>query len=292
MNDQRIPESELILHPDGSIYHLELKPEEIAHTIILVGDPQRVARVSKHFDHIELQREHREFCTHTGILRGKRLSVVSTGIGTDNIDIVFNELDALVNIDFQSRTIKSKHTTLDFIRVGTSGGLQTDVPVDSLLASDTAIGFDNLPHFYRSNDLMDRAMIDAFKAHTSWDRQCSEPYVLHADPGLLALFQGKGLLKGCTTTNVGFYGPQGRILRLPLKKHDLNEKIASFEYQGIQITNLEMETAGIYAMAQLLGHRALSLNAILANRPNGTFSEQANATVDRLIQLTLETICP
>ena len=292
MSNPRIPESELILNADGSIYHLDLKPGEIAHTIILVGDPQRVDRVSKHFDHIELKREHREFCTHTGTLRGRRLSVISTGIGTDNIDIVFNELDALVNIDLDSRTIKDRHTTLRFIRVGTSGGLQPEVAVDSLLASHTAIGFDNLPHFYRSEELMDREFIDAFVAHTNWDAKRSEPYVLHADPDLLELFAAKGLTAGCTTTNVGFYGPQGRVLRLGLKQDDLNEKIASFSYNGKRITNLEMETSGIYAMAELLGHQALSLNAILANRPNGTFSVKAGETVDRLIQLTLETLCP
>jgi len=292
MSKQRIPESELILNSDGSIYHLALKPGEIANTIILVGDPQRVERVSAHFDTIELTRAHREFCTHTGSLRGKRLSVVSTGIGTDNIDIVFNEIDALVNVDFETRQIKDKLTTLDFIRVGTSGALQPDVPVDSLLASVTAIGFDNLPHFYRSRDLMDRGFIDAFVHHTTWDEKRSEPYVLHADPRLQEQFKDRGLIAGCTTTNVGFYGPQGRVLRLPLNQEDINEKIASFRYKDIKITNLEMETAGIYAMAQLLGHRAISLNAILANRPNGTFSEQATHTVDRLIDCTLQTLCP
>lgn len=292
MNQGRIAESELILNPDGSIYHLDLKPGEIGHTIILVGDPQRVERVSNYFDQIELKREHREFCTHTGTLRGKRLSVVSTGIGTDNIDIVFNELDALVNIDLETRQIRQEHTQLDFIRVGTSGSLQKNIPVDSLLASHTAIGFDNLPHFYRSEELMDRGFIEAFVAQTNWDSKRSEPYVLHADKDLLALFADKGLIAGCTTTNVGFYGPQGRVLRLELKQADLNQKIASFRYHGQQITNLEMETSGIYAMAQLLGHRALSLNAILANRPNGTFSTQAGKTVDCLIALTLDTLCP
>ncbi len=284
----RIPESELILNPDGSIYHLRLKPGEIASTIISVGDQERVSEVSKHFDTIEVERQHREFKTHTGTFRNKRFTVISTGIGPDNIDIVFNELDALVNIDFASRTIKKNKESLEIIRIGTSGALQPEIPVDSIILSETGIGFDNLLHFYGNADaITDKDFSDAFISHTDWNSENSRPYVVKADKNLMRKFTPYGFIPGITTTNVGFYGPQGRILRLALKDNDLNEKIVSFRYKGKKITNLEMETAAIYGMAGLLGHKALSLNAILANRITGTFSRNPAGTIDKLIRSTL-----
>ncbi len=285
-----IRDSELIINPDGSIYHLSLLPDEIAETIITVGDQNRVEAVSQHFDSVDIIRKHREFVTHTGMKNGHRLSVISTGIGTDNIDIVLNELDALVNIDFSTRSIKEKHTPLTLVRVGTSGSVQPDIAVDSLLVSAMAIGFDNLPYFYDNLDFLDDALSLAFKSHTKWSKAKSEPYGLSADAELLTAFRGENLAEGITATNVGFYGPQGRVLRLGLQDSELNEKITSFRYKDHRITNMEMETAGIYAMAQLLGHRAISLNAILANRIDGSFSNQPQKTVDRLIEITLSVL--
>jgi uridine phosphorylase len=282
--------SELILNPDGSIYHLNLKPGDVANTIITVGDPDRVDAVSKHFDTIEVAVHKREFKTHTGTYQGKRITVISTGIGTDNIDIVFNELDALVNIDFTTRTTKEHHTSLQIIRIGTSGAIQVNIPVDSFLISEIAIGFDNLIHFYNTSEMLDDAFSEAFMKHTQWNSDKSTPYVVKVSEKLLALFEEAQFQKGCTATNVGFYGPQGRILRLQTQDTNLNEKLESFEYQGTKITNLEMETSGIYGLAKLLGHDAISLNAILANRSLGTFSEEPNKTVDQLITRTLKII--
>lgn len=284
---QPLAPSELILNPDGSIYHLHLLPEDIANTIITVGDPDRVDEVSQYFDTIEVRKQRREFKTHTGMYKGKRLTVISTGIGTDNIDIVFNELDALVNINLQTRTIKDTHTTLTIVRIGTSGAIQPHISVDSVLASEIAVGFDNLLHFYDQVDFLDVDFSEALKQHMSWNQRKSDPYVVSADAALLKLFASEELIKGITATNVGFYGPQGRKLRLQTEDEQLNDKLASFDYQNKQITNLEMETSGIYGMARLLGHKAISLNAILANRANQTFSAQPQKTVDQLIQFTL-----
>ena len=285
-----IAESELILNPDGSIYHLNLRPEDLAQTIITVGDPERVESISKHFDALEVDVHKREFKTHTGTYKGKRISVISTGIGTDNIDIVFNELDALVNIDFETRTPKEKHTQLSIFRIGTSGAIQANIPIDSFLVSEAAIGFDNLLHFYGNTSFLNTAFSEAFIKHTHWSSEKSTPYVVNADESLLKLFSEEDFFKGITATNVGFYGPQGRVLRLPLQDSHLNEKIASFSFEGKKITNLEMETSGIYGMARLLGHKALSLNSILANRPNETFSENPKEAVNKLIAKTLEII--
>ena len=288
---KRIRESELILNPDGSIYHLHLKPGEISDWIITVGDQDRVEMISSYFDRIEIKRQHREFKTHTGYFKDKRITVMSTGIGPDNIDIVFNELDALVNIDFDSREVKTDHTTLNIVRVGTSGGLQPDVAIDSFVAADIGIGFDNLLHFYGNTDeIFDVHFAEEFVQHTQWHQANATPYIIHCDNVLREKFKDDDILSGITTTNVGFYGPQGRILRLKLQDDHLNEKIASFVYEGRKITNLEMETAAIYGMSKLLGHRALSLNVILANRANGTFSEDPNGAVDKLIQKTLDII--
>ena len=280
--------SELILNADGSIYHLNLKPGDIATTIITVGDPDRVEAVTKHFDTIEISIHKREFKTQTGTYKGKRLTVISTGIGTDNIDIVFNELDALVNIDFKTRTLKESHTTLKFIRIGTSGAIQSNIPVDSFLISEKAIGFDALIHFYEASEMLDHDFSSAFMKHTNWNPNKPTPYVVNASKKLLKQFDEKIFQKGCTATNVGFYGPQGRRLRLKTQDEQLNAKLESFEYQETKITNLEMETSGIYGLANLLGHEAISLNAILANRSLGTFSTTPANTVERLIISTLE----
>lgn len=283
----RIPESELILNPDGSIYHLNLTPSEISDTIITVGDPERVEQVSKHFDTIEVKKSHREFKTHTGTYKGKRISVISTGIGTDNIDIVFNELDALVNIDFETRLIKKQLTKLTIIRVGTSGAIQSDIPLDSFVISEKALGFDNLLHFYKNTSFIDTSFSEAFIKHTNWNTQNSIPYLVSADKELVSLFTSEKMKKGITVTNVGFYGPQGRVLRLETNDNSLNDKMVSFKYKGQKITNLEMETSGIYGMAALLGHSALSLNVILANRVDGTFSTNTQESIENLITHTL-----
>src|SRR5690606_8152600 len=285
------------LNPDGSIYHLNLLPEQLADTIITVGDPDRVNAVSKYFDKVEFEIHKREFKTHTGFLNGKRISVISTGIGTDNIDIVFNELDALKNIDFETRTVKKELTSLEIIRIGTSGAIQPEIEIDSFLISEKAIGFDNLLHFYGNTSFCDEAFSEAFISATNWNPKKSKPYVVSADENLLKKFsslqnggQAEKFIKGITATNVGFYGPQGRMLRLSMEDEKMNDKIKNFRFNGNKITNLEMETSGIYGMARLLGHRALSLNAILANRTNGTFSENPEKIIDTLIKSTLEII--
>ena len=280
--------SELIFNADGSIYHLNLLPEDIAKTIITVGDPDRVAQVSKHFDDLEITKGKREFITHTGTLNGKRLSVISTGIGTDNIDIALNELDALVNIDFKTREVKAERMNLDIVRIGTSGAIQPDIPVDSYLLSDYAIGFDNLLHFYESEHIQHPEVQLAFIDHTGWSVYKSIPYVVESDLELAESLRSADILSGFTATNVGFYGPQGRKLRLIPQDESLIEKMGSFEYNGMRITNLEMETSGIYGLSKLLGHRAVSMNCILANRSNGTFSKKPKKAIEGLIVHTLE----
>ena len=281
--------SELILNPDGSIYHLNLLPEHLADTIITVGDPERVKSVSKYFDSVEFEVHKREFKTHTGALNGKRISVVSTGIGTDNIDIVFNELDALKNIDFGMRTVKKELTSLEIIRIGTSGAIQPEIEIDSFLVSEKAIGFDNLLHFYENTSFCDEVFSEAFISATNWNVKKSKPYVVSADENLLKKFSPE-FKKGISATNVGFYGPQGRMLRLSIEDKKMNDRIKDFRFHGKPITNLEMETSGIYGLARLLGHRAVSLNAILANRANGTFSKDPEKTIDTLIKSTLKLI--
>jgi uridine phosphorylase len=288
---ENILASELILTPEGKIYHLDLAPSQLAETVITVGDPGRVKMVSKYFDTIETTAEHREFKTHTGTYKGKRISVVSTGIGPDNIDIVFNELDALVNIDFEKRTEKSKKTALDIIRIGTSGGLTPEIEVDSFLISKLAIGLDNVMHYYAKTDkIFIREFAQAFINHTDWNPDNSVPYVVKADKALLKKLSSEKTIEGCTITNVGFYGPQGRVLRAQLQDQGLNEKLKSFEYKNHKITNLEMETATMYGLGRLLGHHTVSMNAIIANRATGTFSKDTKATVDALIRYTLEKI--
>lgn len=282
--------SELILNADNSIYHLNLVPEDVAPTIITVGDPDRVWEVSKYFDSIEVQKKKREFHTHTGHLDGKRITVISTGIGTDNIDIVLNELDALANIDFETRTVKQDHTQLDIVRIGTSGAIQAEIPLDSFLISEYAIGFDSLLHFYDSENIQHPDIQLAFVQHTDWAVFKSIPYVVSAHPELLLLLKSHAVQLGFTATNSGFYGPQGRSLRLATSDTDFMEKLASFDYKGMRITNLEMETSGIYGLSRLLGHRAVSMNCIVANRATGEFSLHPEKAMDDLIGYVLTKI--
>ncbi len=287
---QRIAESELIINNRGAVYHLDLRPEELAHTIITVGDPDRVRQVSKHFDKFETKSQHREFITHTGCLGKKRISVVSTGIGTDNIDIVLNELDALVNIDFESRTIKNELTNLQIIRIGTSGSLQRNIPIDSFVASTHGLGIDNLLNFYRhDNNNEEKQLVHSFITQTQLHSHFAHPYISSCSGSLIKHFV-KGYHHGITVTCPGFYGPQGRILRLGLRNPALIDRLTQFTFGQHKITNFEMETAGIYGLGKLLGHHCLSLNAIVANRIEKKFSSDSNATTEKLISQTLEIV--
>jgi uridine phosphorylase len=283
-----IQASELILNPDGSVYHLNLKPEHIAHDIIFVGDQNRVEKISSQFDTIEFSFQKREFKTHTGTLNGKRISVISTGIGPDNIDIVMNELDALVNIDLITRKPKTTLTSLNIVRIGTSGSLQADIPVDSFVMSKYGLGLDNMLRSYLVDEISNSNMEEAFINHTNWDSRKGRPYVISCSEKLEQLIESDKIHKGITATAGGFYGPQGRVLRLEIQDKNLNFKMDNFKFEGNKITNLEMETAAIFGLSKLLGHNALSLNAIIANRATGTFSEDPYKAVDELIKYTLE----
>lgn len=287
---QRIAESELIINARGAIYHLDLKPQELAHTIITVGDPDRVALVSQYLDSVEVKRQHREFVSHTGFIGNKRITIISTGIGTDNIDIVLNELDALVNIDFETREIKQEFTVLNIIRIGTSGSLQADVPVDSFVASTHGLGLDNLLNYYRyeHND-QEISLLQSFVTHTQLHSNVCNPYISGASASLLKNFVS-GYYQGITVTCPGFYGPQGRILRLGVKNPELLNRLTQFKFGQHRITNFEMETAGIYGLGKLLGHHCLSLSAIVANRIQKEFSKDSNLLIDKLIKQTLEII--
>jgi uridine phosphorylase len=283
-----IPSSELILNPDGSVYHINLKPEHIAHDIIFVGDQNRVEKITKHFDSIEFTTQKREFKTQTGIYKGKRITVMSTGIGPDNIDIVMNELDALVNIDLKTRTIKDKLTSLNIVRIGTSGSLQADIPVDSFVMSTHGLGLDNMLRSYLIETVSEKDIEEAFITQTNWDLRKGRPYVIKGSERLLKQFEGPQIYKGFTGTAGGFYGPQGRVLRLEIQDPELNSKMDGFNHNGIRMTNLEMETGAIYGLGKLLGHECLSLNAIIANRATGTFSEDPYKAVDALIEYALD----
>ncbi|CAM1364455.1 Uridine phosphorylase [Tenacibaculum sediminilitoris] len=283
-----IQHSELILNPDGSIYHLNLRPEYIATDIIFVGDQYRVDKVTKYFDTIEYSTQKREFKTTTGTYKGKRISVISTGIGSDNIDIVLNELDALVNIDLNTRQIKEKHTALNITRIGTSGSLQTDIPVDSFLLSSHGLDLNGMLQSYKANEISHPDIEEAFIKHTNWSVKKSYPLIISNGKELETKLLSDKVFKGITATAGGFYGPQGRVLRLPIQDPDLNKKIDSFKYKNHRITNLEMETSAIYGLAKLLGHNAASMNAIIANRANGTFSEDPYKVVNELIIYTLD----
>jgi uridine phosphorylase len=282
-----IASSELILNPDGSVYHLNLKPEHIATDIIFVGDQNRVEKITKHFSSIEFSLQKREFKTQTGIYKGKRITVISTGIGPDNIDIVMNELDALVNIDFETRTIKEKLTSLNIIRIGTSGSLQAEIPCDSIVLSQYGLGLDNMLRSYCIDEISETDMEDAFIKQTNWDLKKGRPYVIQGSEILAKRLDSDSIFKGFTGTAGGFYGPQGRVLRMPIQDPELNSKMDQFEYKGIKMTNLEMETGAIYGLGKLLGHQCLSMNAIIANRATGSFSEDPYKAVDALIEYTL-----
>lgn len=287
---QYIPESELIINERGAIYHLNLRPEELADTVITVGDPDRVAMVSRYLDRIEHRQQHREFITHTGWLGNKRISVVSTGIGTDNIDIVLNELDALANIDFPTRTIKNQLTSLNIIRIGTAGSLQPGIETDSYVASSHGIGVDNLLHFYRNeNNEEEKQLLQAFITHTQLHDNIALPYISSASVGLIKNFV-KDFHQGITVTCPGFYGPQGRVLRLGLNYPGFIDRLLDFNFGVHRIANFEMETAAIYGIGRLLGHHCLSLSAIVANRVNKTFSKDGAATIDGLIRKALDII--
>lgn len=280
--------SELILNADNSIYHLNLLPEDIADTIIVVGDQNRVGRVSKHFDTIEVKRERREFFTHTGVLNGKRITVLSTGIGADNIDIVLNELDALANIDFKTRTINKELKQLKIVRIGTSGAIQPDIPVDSFVLSEYALGFDGVLHYYENDGIVNDAFAKAFVEYTAWSSKKPWPYLVKSGEPLRSKLASNRIRYGVTITNSGFYGPQGRQLRLALQDKTLNDKLTSFRYDDLRITNMEMESSAIYALSKLMGHQAVSLNCIIANRVLGEFSKTPLKTIDKLIAYTLE----
>lgn len=282
-----IKSSELILNPDGSVYHLNLRPENIAHDIIFVGDQDRVSKITAHFDSIEFTTQKREFKTQTGMYKGKRISVMSTGIGPDNIDIVINELDALVNIDFETRRPKEQLTSLNIIRIGTSGSIQPDIPTDSFVLSKYGLGLDNMLRSYLIDDVSSKEIEDAFVAHTNWDLRKGRPYAIKCSVKLEKMIESDKMHKGITATAGGFYGPQGRVLRLDIQDRELNNKMDNFKIGAERVTNLEMETAAIYGLSALLGHNALSLNAIIANRALGTFSADPYAAVNNLIEYTL-----
>jgi uridine phosphorylase len=286
----RIAESELILNQRGAVYHLDTTPPELAETIITVGDPDRVAAVSKYFDTIEVKNQHREFVTHTGFIGNKRITCVSTGIGTDNIDIVLNELDALANINFTTRTENVNKKVLKIIRLGTSGSLQKDIPVDSFVVSTHGLGIDNLLNFYiLQNNTEEQQLLSNFLAHTHLENKIAVPYISASAINLMQHFV-TGYQHGITVTCPGFYAPQGRVLRAPLRHHNLIDQLTNFSYGNHRITNFEMETAGIYGLGAVLGHQCLSISAIVANRVSQTFSKDGAAAVETLIKNALETI--
>lgn len=289
MTAKPIPDSQLPLNADGSVYHLRLMPEQVADTIILVGDPNRVRKVSAFFDELEFEVANREIITHTGYYRGKRITVMSTGMGTDNIDIVLNELDALFNIDLNTRTPKAEHTRLKLIRLGTSGALQPDVPVgDSVVATEYALGLDGLLFFYEGcSEVTEQGMTEAFINHTGWNKQLPHPYVVRASESLLKTV-GEGYINGVTATAPGFYGPQGRSLRLRLPDKNMNPKMESFAYGGHRITNFEMESSALYGLSRLLGHEALTLCVIIANRVSEKFAPNYHPYMEKLIRNTLD----
>ena len=282
-----IKNSELILNSDGSIYHLHLKPSDIADTLIFVGDQERVGAVTKYFDRIDFEMQSREFKTQTGYYKGKRLSVISTGIGPDNIDIVLNELDALVNIDFNTREIKATKTSLSIVRIGTSGALQPDIDVDSFVISSYGMDINGMLQSYKIDAIKHADIEAAFVEHTQWSPQKPYPVIIKNSNRLETKLKSEQTIYGLTATCGGFYGPQGRVLRLELQDDSLNHKMDSFEHNGLKVTNFEMETSAIYGLSKLLGHEACSMNAIIANRALGTFSENPQATIEKLIIYTL-----
>lgn len=284
-------ESELIINGDGSIFHLHVKSEQLADKVILVGDPGRVSLVASHFDSKECDIESREFHTITGTYHGKRISVVSTGIGCDNIDIVLNELDALANIDFKTRTEKEQLRQLTLVRIGTCGGLQEYTPVGTFIASEKSIGFDGLLNFYSGrNEACDLPFEEAFKQHMQWNPQLCAPYVIDADKETLERIAGNEMVRGVTIACGGFFGPQGRELRIPLADPKQNEKVESFEYNGYRITNFEMESSALAGLARLMGHKAVTCCMVIANRRAKNVNANYKNSIDELIKLVLERI--
>ena len=283
-----IKPSELILNKDGSVFHLHLKPEHVSELVVLVGDPARVDTVSSFFDSIEFSVQNREFKTVTGWYNGRKLMVVSTGIGTDNIDIVLNELDALVNVDLQKREIKQKLTSLKIVRIGTSGSLQPDIPVNSFVVSRKSIGFDGMLNFYANReDFSDIAFENAFKLFTNWGKYLPTPYVVDVSETLVSRFIDNDFFQGVTISAPGFYGPQGRVIRLPLADPELNMKIEHFRFNDLKITNYEMESSAIYGLSKMLGHEALTICLIIADRINKSANENYRGKMKQLIQIVL-----
>ena len=286
-----IPPSELIINEDGSAFHLHVRPEQLADKVILVGDPGRVPMVASHFDRMECDIQSREFHTITGWYRGKRITVVSTGIGCDNIDIVMTELDALANIDFKTRTIKDQLRSLDLVRIGTCGGLQPDNPVGTYIASCKSVGFDGLLNFYAGrNEVCDLAFEEAFKKHLDWNPQLCDPYVIDADHELIKRVAGDDMVHGVTIACGGFYGPQGRKVRLELADPDQNERLVSFRYEGWKITNIEMESSALAGLARLMGHHAMTCCMVIANRYTTEMNTEYKNTIDNLLSIVLDRI--
>ncbi len=283
---KKIASTELILNSDGSVYHLKLHAEQLANDIIIVGDQGRVPMVSAHFDSIEHKVQNREFITHTGIYKGKRVSVISTGIGTDNIDIFMNELDALVNIDLKTREVKKKKTSLNIVRIGTSGALQKDIKVDSFVASEYGLGMDGLLHYYNSKKVDERKVSEAFAKHTKWNKKLSFPYTIKASEKLLKKI-GEGMKKGITVTAPGFFAPQGRELRLTSSIKNLDKNFSSFNYKGNHIVNFEMETSALYGLSKLLGHNTFTVCVIVGNRITKNFSKDYHPAMEQLIKTVL-----
>jgi len=286
-----IEPSELIINPDGTIFHLHMKPEQLADHVILVGDPGRVKMIAGFFDRIESETENREFVSATGMYGSKRITVLSTGIGTDNIDIVINELDALVNIDLHTRQIKNECKSLSIIRIGTSGGLQEDIPVNAFLASKKAIGFDGLLNFYeRREEVSDIAFEESFKSFVQWNKLLPSPYVVEADQNLFNKIVDSDFTPGVTISAPGFYGPQGRELRLKIVDPLINDKIEAFRFGNHRITNYEMECSAIYGLSKLLGHKALTVCIIIANRVSKRANEDYKPVMVKLVQKVLDRI--
>ncbi|MCF8235766.1 MAG: nucleoside phosphorylase [Bacteroidales bacterium] len=287
---EKIKESQLIINPDGTIYHLKLKPEDIAETILLVGDPGRVKQISKHFDKIELRATNREIMTHTGRFRGERLTVISTGIGPDNMDIVINELDALANIDFKNRRIREDKKSLNLIRIGTSGTIQPDIPVDTFGIAEYGMGLDNIPSFYKADEsVFVREIEKEFVKQSGWPQDLPHPYVIRGDDELFNLLS-EGMITGITLTAPGFYGAQGRELRIPPKYPGLNEAIAKFSMNGLRLINYEMETSALYFLGRMLGHKVMTVCAVIANRAREEYTRNPQKTINELIVNVLDRV--
>lgn len=284
--------TELILHPDGSIYHLKLKPHHVADTVILVGDPERVSVVSGFFDDIEHESINREIWTQTGTLKGKRITAMSTGMGPDNMDIVMNELDALVNIDLETREPRPEHRTLNIIRLGTSGALQPDIPTGSYVASAFGLGLDGILHFYKAlGEVIEIEMLEEFIHDTRWPAILPKPYIVEGSRKLKDKL-GKGFIHGITATSPGFYGPQGRVLRLELAHDDLNKRLSEFNFRSLGVTNYEMETAALYGLGKMLGHHTMTVCLILANRFDGSYLRDYKESMKEMIRVVLERLVP